>query len=93
MNRINKLIKEKRIEKGLTQQELANAIGITRNYISDIENGRYTPSLKTTIKLASYLDLNLNLLSGMSEIQDKTNWGLGNRGRVAYYFSYIYLEV
>lgn len=75
MNRINNLIKEKRIEKGLTQQELANAIGITRNYISDIENGRYTPSLKTTIKLASYLDLNLNLLSSMSEIQNKANWG------------------
>ena len=72
MNKIDKLIKEKRIEKGLTQQELANAIGITRNYISDIENGRYTPSLKTAIKLASYLDLNLNLLT-KSEIQDKAN--------------------
>ena len=50
MNKIDKLIKEKRIEKGFTQQELANAIGITRNYISDIENGRYTPSLKNAIK-------------------------------------------
>lgn len=66
----NNLIKEKRENKNLTQEEVAQAIGITRNYLSDIENGRYTPSFKTSIKLATYLGIDLNLLSRMTEMQD-----------------------
>lgn len=71
MVKFHKLIKEKREEKKLTQQEVAQSIGITRNYLSDIENGRYTPSFKNSIKLATYLGIDLNLLSDMSEMQYK----------------------
>lgn len=38
---LGKKIKEKRLEKKITQRYLAEQIGISRNYLSDIENGRY----------------------------------------------------
>ncbi len=72
MKTLNILIKEKREELNLTQEEVANAVGLTRNYISDIENGRYQPSFNTSIKLIKFLGLDLNLLSSMTEIQDIT---------------------
>jgi len=70
MKMLNKIIKEKREELKLTQEEVAQAIGITRNYLSDIENGRYQPSFNTSIKLIKFLGIDLNLLPSMTEIQD-----------------------
>jgi immF control region 10 kDa protein len=64
-------IKSKRAEKGYTQDELAAAVGISRNYISDLENERYIPSVKTLSKLAKELGMDLNFLMEMSEIQYK----------------------
>lgn len=64
-------IKEKRKKKELTQEKLADMTGLSRNYISDIENGRYTPSVESISKIAHCLDLNLNFLSEMTEIQVK----------------------
>lgn len=64
-------IKSKRTEKGYTQDELAAAVGISRNYISDLENERYTPSVKTLSRIAKELEMDLNFLIKMSEIQYK----------------------
>ena len=70
MKMLNKIIKEKREELKLTQEEVARAIGITRNYLSDIENGRYQPSFNTSIKLIIFLGIDLNLLPSMTDLQD-----------------------
>lgn len=64
-------IKAERREGGLTQSELADKVGISRNYISDLENNRYVPSVKTLSKIASVLRIDLNFLIEMSEIQNK----------------------
>lgn len=66
---IGQVIKSKRIQKNLTQNEVAENIGISRNYLSDIENGRYMPSVTTLSELASYLQIDLNFLIKMTEIQ------------------------
>ncbi len=63
-------IRNKRKEKKLTQFDLADKIGLCRNYISDIENDRYNPSLKTLVKISKVLDLDINFLLKESEIQD-----------------------
>lgn len=65
---IGKEIKRKRNVNGLTQDELADKIGVSRNYISDLENDRYVPSVKTLSKIANVLQMDLNFLSEMSEI-------------------------
>ena len=48
---IGRLIKETRLETGLTQQELAVMSGTTRNYISRIENDRSDIELATLYKI------------------------------------------
>jgi putative transcriptional regulator len=48
------LVRELRIEKGLAQGELAEAMGVSRQTINSIENERYTPSLPLALALARY---------------------------------------
>lgn len=65
---LGKLIQEKRKELGKTQYQLADETDLSRNYISDIENGRYTPSIDSLTRIAVQLNLDLNLIK-MTEIQ------------------------
>ena len=53
------LIKESREKKGITQKELAEILKITRPYLTDIENGQRTPSLKLLENIAKALDTNV----------------------------------
>lgn len=52
----NKL-KEIRIKKNLSQQELADLVGVSRNTISSIETGKYEPTAKLAYILTIALDL------------------------------------
>ena len=54
-NRIAQLRKEGRI----TQEELAEAVGVTRQTIISLENGRYNASLLLAHKIARYFDLTI----------------------------------
>lgn len=60
---IGEKIKESRIKKGLTQIELSRKTGLSRSYISDIENGRYLPSVLTLLTVANELKIDLNFLN------------------------------
>ncbi|MCA9398007.1 helix-turn-helix transcriptional regulator, partial [candidate division WWE3 bacterium] len=40
----------------VTQEELAEAVGVTRQTIIAIEKGNYTPSVLLAIKLANFFD-------------------------------------
>jgi putative transcriptional regulator len=52
--RIVNRIKEFRNERGLTQQELARAVGVSRQSIISIERGRYVPSLELALKFSAF---------------------------------------
>lgn len=43
-----------RDKKGITQQELADAVSVTRQTIIAIEKGNYTPSVLLALKIAKY---------------------------------------
>lgn len=60
-------IKEIRKTKGLTQEKLAEIIGIETGSLSAIESGRHFPSLITLEKMAIYFDVDLNLFFDFSE--------------------------
>ena len=47
---------EIRKEKGLSQQDLAKLVGVSRNTISSIETGQYTPTAKLALLLSVALD-------------------------------------
>jgi putative transcriptional regulator len=53
-------LKLARIEKGLSQQELADLVGATRQTLGLIEKGKYNPSLSLCTKIAKALDKTLN---------------------------------
>lgn len=50
-----------RADRGLTQQELADKIGITREQINHYENGRVTPQALNKYKIAKALDFDVEL--------------------------------
>jgi transcriptional regulator with XRE-family HTH domain len=58
---IGSRIAELRKQRGLTQQELAEASGILCNNISRVEAGRYNVTLDTLSKLAAALSVTLEL--------------------------------
>ena len=59
---INMKLKLARVEKNLTQQELADLVQVTRQTIGLIEKGDYNPTLKLCINIAKALDRTLDQL-------------------------------
>lgn len=55
-------VREKRIEKGISQFELANKIGVSNPHISNIERGKTKVSLSTLIDIANALETSLDVL-------------------------------
>ena len=49
-------IKELRKSHGLRQEDLANALGVTRQTINAIENNKYNPTLELAMRLARLLE-------------------------------------
>ncbi|MNW54943.1 anaerobic benzoate catabolism transcriptional regulator [compost metagenome] len=49
-------LKAKRLEKELTQSELADAVGVSIDHIKSLEYGRVNPSFKLMKKICSVLD-------------------------------------
>jgi len=54
---LNTNLKEIRTKRGLSQQELAALVGVSRNTISSIETGQYSPTAKLALVLCIALDV------------------------------------
>ena len=54
--RVKTRIKELRARAGLTQEELAQEVGVRRETIVFLEQGKYNPSLKLAYKVSRALD-------------------------------------
>lgn len=59
---MNDKMKQARIEKNLSQTELAKLINVSRQTINMIENGEYNPTIKLCIKICKVLDKTLDQL-------------------------------
>jgi len=59
---MNMRLKLARVEKNLTQQELAELVQVTRQTIGLIEKGDYNPTLRLCISIAKALDRTLDTL-------------------------------
>lgn len=60
--RMGNLIKTKRIEKGLSQLELAELIGTDQRNISKWESGIYDPTFGFVLKLIKVLEIDIRTL-------------------------------
>lgn len=77
---IGKILKEKRTESQLTQEQLAEKIFVSRKTISNWETGKTTPDIDSLIRLANLFDLSLdNLLLEGSEVVEKINKDIKNK--------------
>ena len=56
----NKRMKIARLEKDMNQEDLAKAVGVTRQTIGMIESGNYNPTLNLCIAICDVLDKSLN---------------------------------
>ena len=48
-----------RKEKGILQEEFAKAMGVSRQTISSLENGRYNPSILLAYKIAKFFEMTI----------------------------------
>jgi len=64
-------IKELRKQHKLSQTELADAVGTTRQTITSIEVGKYTASLVLAYKIAHYFNLPIEEVFDFSEIESE----------------------
>jgi putative transcriptional regulator len=59
---VNSRVRELRRAAGLSQESLAQAVGVSRQTINAIETGRYDPSLKLAVHLARYFDSTVEVI-------------------------------
>ena len=62
-----KRLKELRIEKGLTQNALAEKLNVTQQTYSDYETGKTNPNVETLIMLADILECSIDYLVGRTD--------------------------
>ena len=55
-------VSELRMDRGLTQGELGEALGVSRQTVNSVENGRYLPSLPLAFALGRFFDLPIEKL-------------------------------
>ena len=63
-------IPELRKQYKLSQEELALAVGVTRQTITSIETGKYTASLPLAYKIASYFNKYIEEVFDFSEMEE-----------------------
>lgn len=63
-------IRELRKAKKLSQEELAEAVGTTRQTITSIEVGKYIASLPLAYKIARYFGLTIEEIFDFSDLED-----------------------
>lgn len=66
-NKFKENIKQLRIEKGLGQTELASHLGVSKGIISLWENGLREPSMSSLILLASFFEVSIDFLVGLTD--------------------------
>ena len=64
MGSFSEKLRQLRFEKGLTQYEMAKAIGVAKSTISQYETGNREPDFKTLENIADFFNVNVDYLLG-----------------------------
>lgn len=59
---VHNTVQEERTHRGMTQEALAEAVGVSRQTIIAIEKGNYTPSVLLALKIARAFDVRVEHL-------------------------------
>lgn len=66
-------VRERRILMGLTQQQLGEAVGLSKQAINDIEKGRRSTLITKGLKIAECLNTSFMYLAGRNDDPDPNN--------------------
>ncbi len=77
--RVANRLRELRQRHGLTQEQLARDLGVTRHTIIALEVGRYVPSIELALRLAAYFDEPLETIFWLPAGEDATLRGGARR--------------
>lgn len=63
-------LEELRKQRGIRQEDLAQALGVSRQTVISLEKGKYNPSLSLAFKLARYFGLSIeDIFDDSDEVQ------------------------
>lgn len=68
MKKFSERLKELRLEKNLTQSELAKETGLSQNGIANWENGKRIPNINVVITFANFFGVTVGQLAGTEEL-------------------------
>ena len=71
-------IKEARLQKGLSQTELAKEMSISRQAVSQFESGKVIPTIERLVEIAQILNVTLNELVEFEKIHSEYSEELSN---------------
>jgi len=66
-NHFGKILKELRLEHGLSQFQLAQNIDYSKTVIRDWETGRRNPTINALIAIALFFDVSIDYLAGLED--------------------------
>lgn len=58
-NKVGKKIRELRYKQGLSQEKLAEYVNISREHLSCLERGKYSPNLETLYNISVFFDVDI----------------------------------
>ena len=68
--KIGENIKRIRTNRGLTQEEFAKEVGISRSYLGDLENNRKSPTVETLEKISVKMETAIEYLLGVNNMKN-----------------------
>ena len=68
---LSTILVEERKKKGMTQQEVADTLYITRQSLSNWENGKNFPDIPMLVELSKYYDFSLDIIKGDSQLMNQ----------------------
>jgi transcriptional regulator with XRE-family HTH domain len=81
MGNFKNMLSYLRVRAGLSQQELANRLGISKSTVSMYENGKRSPSIEMFEAIADILNVDLNLLMGKETPENEEFYYLNEETR------------
>lgn len=61
---LDKRIRQLRLERGINQKDLGNALGVSKQSVSNWENGNIMPSIDLLVRIADYFGVTTDYLLG-----------------------------
>jgi putative transcriptional regulator len=55
-------VRDRRTQRGLSQAELADGLGVSRQTVIAIESGRYSPSLPLAFRIAEFFNTTVDMM-------------------------------